>query len=48
MTTISLSALVKAVLLPPNIFFISIMLGVLVSVRFVRFGRALVYAAVQK
>ena len=45
MTTISLSALAKAVLLPPNLLFIFMVLGALVSLRSARFGRALAVAA---
>lgn len=45
MTTISLSALAKAVLLPPNLLFIFMILGALVSLRHGRFGRTLAVAA---
>ncbi len=45
MTTISLSALAKAVLLPPNLLFILMVLGALVSLRHARFGRTLAVAA---
>ncbi len=45
MPTISLSALAKAVLLPPNLLFILMILGALVSLRYARFGRALSVAA---
>ncbi len=45
MTTISLSALAKAVLLPPNLLFILMVLGALVSLRHARFGRILAVAA---
>ncbi len=45
MATISLSALAKAVLLPPNLLFILMILGALVSLRYARFGRALASAA---
>ncbi len=45
MTTISLSALAKAVLLPPNLLFILMILGALVSLRNARFGRALTITA---
>ena len=45
MTTISLSALAKAVLLPPNLLFILMILGALVSLRHARFGRTLAVAA---
>ncbi len=42
---ISLSALAKAVLLPPNLLFIFMILGALVSLRYVRSGRALAIMA---
>ncbi len=45
MTTISLSVLAKAVLLPPNLLFILMILGALVSLRHARFGRTLAVAA---
>ena len=45
MTTISLSMLAKAVLLPPNLPFILMILGALVSLRHARFGRTLAVAA---
>ena len=45
MTTISLSALTKAVLLPPNLLFIFMILGVLVSLRYARLGRSLATTA---
>ncbi len=45
MTTISLSALAKAVLLPPNLLFILMILGAFVSLRHARFGRTLAVAA---
>ncbi len=45
MTTISLSMLAKAVLLPPNLLFILMVLGALVSRRHGRFGRTLAVAA---
>ena len=41
MTTISLYALAKAVLLPPNLLFILIIWGALGSLRYPRFGRTL-------
>ncbi len=45
MTTISLSVLAKAVLLPPNLLFILMVLGALVSLRHARIGRTLALAA---
>ncbi len=45
MTAITLSALAKAVLLPPNLLFILMILGALVSLRYARFGRTLAVAA---
>ncbi len=45
MTAITLSALAKAVLLPPNLLFIFMILGALVSLRYARIGRALTIAA---
>ena len=45
MTTIGLSTLAKAVLLPPNLLFIFMILGALVALRYARFGRALGVAA---
>ncbi len=45
MTTISLPALAKTVLLPLNLFFIFMILGALISLHHARFGRALASAA---
>ena len=45
MTTIGLSTLAKAVLLPPNLLFILMILRALVSPRYARFGRALAITA---
>ncbi len=45
MTPISLPVLAKAVLLPPNLLFILMILGALVSLRHARFGRTLALAA---
>ena len=45
MATITLSALARAVLLPPNLLFIFMILGALVSLRYARLGRALSIAA---
>ncbi len=45
MTTITLSTLAKAVLLPPNLLFIFMILGAIVSLRYRKFGRALAIMA---
>ena len=45
MATITLPALAKAVLLPPNLLFILMILGARISLRHARFGRTLAVAA---